>query len=64
MVWKNLNALFGQCSISTAFAFRFTHVRISRAVARTLKTKERCLIYSQEMAPGKLGASLARGPSL
>lgn len=40
MVWKNLNALFGQCSISTAIAFRFTHVRISRVVARSLKTKE------------------------
>lgn len=62
MVWKNLNALFGQCSISIAIGFRSTHVRISRAVARSLKTKEMCLIYSQEMAPRKLGASLARGP--
>ena len=64
MVWKNLNALFGQCSISIAIGFRSTHVRISRAVARSLKTKEMCLIYSQEMAPRKLGASLAKGPSL
>lgn len=60
IVWKNLNALFGQCSISTAIAFRFTHVRISRVVARSLKTKE-----MSWLTPRKWHLeSLARGPSL